>query len=402
MNILKRRLKRGSRIIWLILIIEWLDELVFGAWGASIPLIRTELGLSYDQIGFLLTLPPLLASWGIEPIISLYGDSPRRRMIILVSGIGFAFACMGMGISTTFVLILGAQILFNPSSGGFVGLAQATLMDLEPERHEQNMARWTLAGSLGVVMGSLVIAALIPLGISWRVFFLVMGALAFGVVFLLWRTPFPVLPYDNETDELPFFMRARAALGLLRDVEVIRWLTLLQFSDLMLDVLFSYLTLYYVDVVGVSIEQAAFAVTVWTTVGLVGDAFLLPLLERVNGVAWLRLSVALQTVVYTLMLVVPSFPLKVMLGGINGFLNAGWYSVLQGNLYSALPERSASIMLLDNIFSIGRTVTPLLIGLSATRFGLGPTMVFPLIACAALWMGLPRPATFWRVPSLAE
>lgn len=35
-----------------------------------------------------------------------------------------------------------AFILFYPASGAFVNLSQATLMDSETDRHEQNMARW--------------------------------------------------------------------------------------------------------------------------------------------------------------------------------------------------------------------------------------------------------------------
>ncbi len=44
----------------------------------------------------------------------------------------------------------------------------------------------------------------------------------------------------------------RAALSALRRGEVLRWLVLLQFSDLMLDVLLGFLALYFVDVAGLT------------------------------------------------------------------------------------------------------------------------------------------------------
>ena len=78
----------------------------------------------------------------------------------------------------------------------------------------------------------------------------------------------------------------------LRRRDVVRWLTLLQFSDLMLDVLHGFLALYFVDVVGLSGGGAALAILVWTGIGLLGDAAMIPLLERVEGVRYVRASAA--------------------------------------------------------------------------------------------------------------
>ena len=51
----------------------------------------------------------------------------------------------------------------------FVSLSQASLMDTSPDRHDQNMARWTLAGSLGVVAGPLLLAGAAFFGSGWTV-----------------------------------------------------------------------------------------------------------------------------------------------------------------------------------------------------------------------------------------
>jgi len=56
---------------------------------------------------------------------------------------------------------------FYPASKAFVGLSQATLMDSGPNRHEQNMTRWTFAGSLGVVAGPIALSTA-PLNLGWR------------------------------------------------------------------------------------------------------------------------------------------------------------------------------------------------------------------------------------------
>jgi len=124
----------------LFLLIEFLDELVFGVTEAAWPLIRTDLGLNYAQIGLALSLPGVIGNM-IEPFLGILGDVWKRRALILGGGIFFALACLLTGVSRTFGLLLISFIIFNPSSGAFVSLSQATLMDSEPARHEQNMAR---------------------------------------------------------------------------------------------------------------------------------------------------------------------------------------------------------------------------------------------------------------------
>ena len=88
---------------------------------------------------------------------------------------------------------------------------------------------------------------------------------------------------------------------------MLRWLSLLECSDLMLDILLGYLALYFVDVVGVTAPQAGLAVAVWMGVGLLGSLVLIPLLERMPGLRYLRISAALALVLFPAFLLVPGF-----------------------------------------------------------------------------------------------
>lgn len=42
---------------WVLLVIEFLDEFIYGAREAAWPLVRSDLALTYAQIGVLLGLP---------------------------------------------------------------------------------------------------------------------------------------------------------------------------------------------------------------------------------------------------------------------------------------------------------------------------------------------------------
>jgi FSR family fosmidomycin resistance protein-like MFS transporter len=59
-SVLLRR--RTGAFVFTLLAIEFLDEFVFGAREAAWPLIRDDLGLTYAQIGLLLTIPAVIAS----------------------------------------------------------------------------------------------------------------------------------------------------------------------------------------------------------------------------------------------------------------------------------------------------------------------------------------------------
>ena len=94
-------------------------------------------------------------------------------------------------------------------------------------------------------------------------------------------------------------------------------MVLLEFSDLMLDVLYGFLALYFVDVVGFTASKAALAVAVWTGFSLLGDFLLIPLLEKVRGLNYLRFSVVAELILF------PAF-LLFQTRGRNWFLPVCW------------------------------------------------------------------------------
>jgi FSR family fosmidomycin resistance protein-like MFS transporter len=383
-----RRLRPASGFVVTLLAIELLDELVFGAREAAWPLIRDDLALSYAQVGILLGLPGFIASL-IEPAIGILGDVWKRRVLVLGGGVAFALGLLLVGLSQSFGLLLAAFILLYPASGAFVSLSQAALMDRDPSRHEHNMARWTLAGSLGVVLGPLALGVAVGVGLGWQGAFLTLALLTLVALAAACRFPFPNGVQD-EDERIGFRDGLRQALAALKRREVQRWLILLQFSDLMLDILLGYLALYFVDVVGVGETEAGIAVAVWTGIGLIGDVLLIPLLERVRGLTYLRFSAALVLVLFPAFLLAEGMILKLAILGLLGFFNSGWYSILQGQLYSAMPGQSGAVLAVNNIVGLVGSLVPLAIGLAAQQFGLGAAIWLLLLGPIALLVGLPR------------
>lgn len=383
-----RTIRRLTSFVLILLVIEFLDELVFGLEQAAWPIIRDELQLTYTQIGLLFSVPSLIGALA-EPFIGVLGDTRWRRVLILGGGLGFALACALTGLAFNFEILLVGFALFFPSSGAFVSLSQATLMDTDPQRHEALMARWTVAGSLGVVVGPLLLSGAAWLGLGWRAGFLLFATLAVALTLLAARFPFPAASSAEHTN---LAEGLRAAVQAVQRPTVLRWLILLEFADFMLDILLSFLALYVVDVAGGTVEQGALAVAVWTGVGLLGDFLLIPLLERVRGLSYLRVSAVVVFGLFTAFLLVPSFPFKLVMLALMGLFNAGWYAILQGQLYSALPGQSGTVMAVDALFGLGTSFIPALLGWVADEFSLTVAMWLLLLGPIALWVGLPRRA----------
>jgi MFS transporter, FSR family, fosmidomycin resistance protein len=95
------------------LLIEFVDELVFGVGEVAIPFIRDDLHLTYTQIGLLLSLPGIIAAF-IEPFIGILGDVWKRRVLIITGGILFTLSLFMTSASTSFLLLLSSFILFSP------------------------------------------------------------------------------------------------------------------------------------------------------------------------------------------------------------------------------------------------------------------------------------------------
>jgi FSR family fosmidomycin resistance protein-like MFS transporter len=332
-----------------------------------------------------LALPGLFGS-ALDPLIGLGGNTRWRRTLVFLGGIGFAVSAAASALALGFWTLLPALLLGNPAVGAFVSLAQATLMDRDPTDRDRNMARWTLAGSVGYVAGPVLIAGGVALGLGWRGVLLALAVAALPLAFAARRAT------GRPTSSVP----VRGFRAALRNREVLRWLALLEAADLLVDVFHGFLALYFVDVAGVRPVEAALAVAVWTGAGLVGDAALLWLLRHVSGFRYLRVSALLALVAYAAFLGVPSLPVKLVLLALLGLLNSGWYALPKAGLYAALPGESGTAVAVAGIGGLAGACVPAALGFLAETVGLGPTMWLLLIAPAALLAGVPRPGMLGR------
>ena len=306
-SLLLSSILRGiSSITFLFLLIEFFDELNYSVGNAALPALRTDLGLTYVQVGLLLGVPGIINTF-IEPVLMLLGDTRFRKQIMLGGGVAIAISLIAIATTQSFAMALVGFIIAFPASGAFVSLSQATLMDLNPTREPQMMARWTLSGSLANLIGPLILAAGFAFGLGWRWAYLGLAVMCLILVGLTWLRHIPInhALSTSPPAERPGISLLRGLWESLRNPNLMRWMILLPISDLLLDVLTGYLALYFTDVIGFSVAQASLMMSVLMGAGLVSNIVLIPLLERFPGRTLVRLSAAVTGVLYAAWLLAP-------------------------------------------------------------------------------------------------
>jgi len=393
----RRVASRLTIFVLVMLVVEFLDEFAYSALEAARPLIRDAFKLTYVEVS-LITVVPVLVAILVEPVAGLFADTGKRRLLMVSGAILFGLGLILQGFAPIFSVFLVGATLQAPASGIFVNLAQASLMDDAPQRRENRMALWTFSGSLAVVTGPLLLAAMTALGSNWRLAFIGIGVLSLVVALSIALLPKnPALRSETADDVVnesnqSLRDRLKNVAALLRNRNVWRWLILLESSNLMLDVLFGLLALYMVDVVGVTPAEASLAIVVWTGVGLLGDFLLIPLLERVRGLIYLRFSASLTLILFPTFLLVDQWVGKLVLLALMGLFNAGWYAILQSKLYDTLDGQSGAVLIVGNAAGLFGALLPLLLGMVAQRQGLEVAMWCLLAGPIALLIALPRPA----------
>lgn len=392
-------LRRAISLGLIFLFIEFFDELIYGVQTAALPQIRLDLDLTYAQIGLLLGLPNIISIF-IEPVLMLLGDTNLRKRLVVGGGMVILIALLLTATASSFGVLLAAFILFYPASGAFVSLSQATLIDLNRGREHQSMARWTVYGSIGNLLGPAFLAGVFALGLSWRSAYWAMTGLGLILVITLIPRRFPILHAAKDTtiSQVPtgpvVSQHLRTIQVNLRQAltnrSLLSWVGLVSIADLLLDIFLSYSILYFSDVVGLSAAQTSLVLTALMIASLIADLILIPLLERVPGRSVVRASAAAALIVYPAFLLVPWIWVKIILVIAIRFTTLGWYPVLKGETYAAAPGRSGTVEAVNSMGGLISGALAWLVGLAANQYGLSAAMWLLLAAPVTLLLGVPK------------
>lgn len=380
--------RRPLLFVFALYAVEFLDEFIYGLHGAVLPTLKSDLNLTYTQIGLLFTLPALVAVFA-EPLIGLLGDTAHRRLLVLggliATGIGLTLVASGQ----VYWVILFAYTVMASASGAYVNLSQATLIDRDSDRAEHTMARWVLVGSVAVAVSPLIVTAAFGLGFGWRGLFWGLAGMAGCFIALLWPVRFSDHAGAEDESVSPRKLLSMFWRG-LRNGELLRWVLLAEVADLMLDKHLEVTGLYFHDVVGVSLTAASGVVAWMSAIGLIGSFIFVPVIERVDGLKLLRSSALIVLITYTVYLLVPNVWVKIGLIGVLSLCTSSWFPTLRAKSFQALEGQSGVVTAVSSVANLSSLFVPLVIGALADAFGLGSAMWLLAVGPVALLIGLPR------------
>lgn len=362
----------------LLLFVDFLDEAA-GMVFVGMPDVQRDFGIS-TTLGMLLafTLPGAVASLLEPPLLLLADRYPARRKAFVVGGlVAFGLSVGAAGLAPHPLVFGLAMAALFVSNGLGVNLAQASLMDADPERRELWMTRWVLMGTLGDLCAPLLLSALAWLALGWRS---AMGVVALAVllhaVWLARRTfPAPQCAGDEHDDggeALHGLAALRAALG---DRTLLVWVLAVAMCGSLDEVFVALASARLEQAYGADLATRGVVIGVATAGGVLGLGVLDRALSRgVDPLRWL-LGVSVASVLALLAwLQAPSVAWSAAGLFLLEALVAQLYPIAQAQAFRAHP-RAVVVEAVQSVFTPLDLLLPVLVGVIADQWGLVPALL---------------------------
>jgi FSR family fosmidomycin resistance protein-like MFS transporter len=359
-----------------------------GAMPAMLPFFVAEYQLSYQQVAGLV-FAATIASSIVQPIFGQYSDrAPAKWLMpvgVLVAGLGMALA----GAAGNYWLMAAMLMLSGLGVAAFHPEAARTMNAAAGERKATGMSVFSMGGSGGFALGPLLATALM---------------LSFGVRGSLWLALPAVgmaLVLFNQLRHLPTLaVRVKRAAGAAADGPRDAWGP---FSRLIAAVIFrsiiffgfnTFLSLYWINILGQSPAAGGLVLTLWLLTGLAGALIGGRLSDRYGArQVGLWTSVAMAPLLVAFVAVRQPLLAALLLAAI-GTLMAMASSGLMVMGQELLPNHVgvASGVTIGLSVSVGGATAPLL-GWLADNYGIPSALlslaVLPILIALLLWT-LPR------------
>ena len=363
--------KRSSPLNLLLINMGLLDELFTGFFFIGLPLLHSQLGLTYEQIGLIFSAAAL-SSIVVEPPLYLLSERGSKRWWILGGLIGLACAYALAGSVNSFIILMLAFILMYPANSMAVGLSQAALIDNAPGDGTRIMTRWTMLSGIGDFLSPLAVTAIVSLGLGWSGLCWIAAGCWLAAALVLWFQHFPrrKASYSHEeADDEPAMSIGAAARAALRDTVLLRWIVLSTLTTMLDEIFLTFTVLYLRDELRASPLVSGLTVSIDMAGGLLGLFLLDRLLGRIAPLRLLQIAALLALAGVIGLLLVRDLwfaPLAFFVVSLGG---SCLYPIAEAQAYARLPGRSGMIRFVSSLGQPFEIVLPLIVGFVAERFG---------------------------------
>jgi hypothetical protein len=319
---------------------------------------------------------------------SAAADRFSRRVIAAAGAFGLAVSLGTFAFGGSFAVLILAALIMGAASTAMVDAAEVALVDLVDNDLRRYLARSNFFGIVGGLVGPGIIAAVLALGLSWRVAFGIGAVLLalYGLTLSAVPLPPPVRALDGAGDtaeDAPWSV----LIAVIRDPAV--WV--IGLIGLLMNPFDEPLVGFTIALLEQDRGASAALATVVAFVGMTGGlASYTVLARRFEGVEDQRLllgSTIAMTVGVIVIAVVPLLPFVALGAFVTSVgLNLGWLAVQHRSL-TLRPGQVGTTKAVLGAIELAGFWMPIAIGALADRAGLIPAVAsYGALGVALLWL----------------
>jgi MFS transporter, FSR family, fosmidomycin resistance protein len=372
------------RDVWLITLGHALTHWYPATFYLLLPLIGNDLGLSYGEIGSILTCQFVAGSLSNVPGGILVDAIPRKGLLMAISLCWVGAPYLLMGFAHSYWTLLACAALVGIGNNLWHPTAIPLLAYHFPERRGLVVSVHGMGGNVGDALAPLAAGFLLA-NLGWRsvVIVNVVPGLMMAFVILYFVGGLRIgEPAGARKAAGGFAAAAATTLGDLRDLLANKTVVLLStssaFRAMTQSALLTFLPLYLARNMGYSPQWIGTCMFALQAAGFIMTPIAGHFSDRMGRQRIIASSMAMTLVVLLGMAFAGESATFVVLVAFLGFFLFSVRSVLQAWLLDCVPQNrgGTSIGILFGTQSFGAALGPLLGGLLADRYGLGAVFYF--------------------------
>ncbi len=375
---------RGSyREMWLITLGHSLTHWYPATFYLILPIIGKELGLSYSQIGLIMTCQYIAGAVANIPGGVLVDTVGRKGVLMATSLFWVGFPYLLMGFTHSYLMLLGCVALVGFGNSLWHPTAIPTLARRFPERKGLVLSLHGMGGNAGDAIAPIVVGALLA-ALTWRevVVLNVVPGIVIALLLFVFLGTLQLGGKKREVSRDPGAQSLRDYFrglpGLFRNRGLVLLSTSSAFRSMTQNALLTFLPVYLAYEMGYSPFWVGACMFALQTAGFAAAPIAGHLSDRMGRKSVMMTSMAMTAVVLVFMALAGKSLAFVFFVAVLGFFLYAIRPVLQAWLIETTPRNmgGTSIGVLFGAQAIGSSIGPLLGGLVADSFGLTATFHF--------------------------
>jgi MFS family permease len=365
--------------LWLITIGHGLTHWYPATFYLLLPLIGNELGLSYSQIGLIMTCQYIASAIANVPGGVLVDTVGRKGLLMAVSLFWIGFPYLLIGFTHSYLMLLACVALVGFGNSLWHPTAIPTLGRRYPERKGLVLSIHGMGGNVGDAVAPVIVGAALGF-FAWRevVVLNVVPGLVVALLLFAFLGTLRLGGRKHEGDPQSFAAYLHGLKDLLRNRSLVLLSTGSAFRTMTQTTLLTFLPVYLANDMGYSPFWVGACLFALQAAGFTASPIAGHLSDRLGRKQILVGSMLATAVVLAAMAFSGGSPWFIALVAVLGFFLYATRPVIQAWLLEATPRNMAgsSIGVLFGAQALGGAIGPLLGGLVADRYGLLATFYF--------------------------